>query len=445
MRTVPSLAVATTFLLLSLAVPPAAAEATFDETTVLEDPQDISSGAMDIRAVHVVERYLFDFDKAEPISGGDAVFVRFDLENAGDLPTGIPVRYHVFFDAGGQARDYWAEATESCSPIAGCSIAVTSNVQAAYNEARGMTLVIPYETAGFSKGDAFEGIWAATAAGTADNPVWQDVAPKENTGPEVQEPAAPSSSGNYTLAGPYPYVTLQAKEPLTKLSVHGNTVVYRFDLVPAAGISGEIVKIFATPAEGWQVETNRGDRVSEISNFGASSAELAVTVSSPLAPAPGETATTTLELVSSSGAHGNVTLVTEVTGPKIDSNAFNFTMLSEASFDKGDNATLSFRVVDALGSAPAGAKVSFDLLRDGAVVDTVEAESDGNGTFTGHYAFPSEGEWTIDVYIVSMEPSPHAEFVVSVGSGGVLGVPGPGPLALLVALLGILVVVRRRR
>lgn len=440
-------------LMATMTLPAAAAQSTaspsYFERVVLTDPEGDYTGneALDLVNVYAHERFRYDFEKRQAI--GDSLFFRIEPAGLDQLPSQVTARFHVHADANGTSHDLWVEVSlnnqQGTVEVTGSSPGVSGDTNST-----SVFLTVPYETLGVAVGSVLTSVWAATSTAGGDTRVWHDVAPMDNGGVLVgpTEPTAPDGAAIVAVLGPYPFVTTVPKSPLAQPSAEGAGVKYTFEAVPAPGLSGEIVRYFFDIPAGWEVDPSRGSSgaspVGEITGLASpNSISFDVTVAATGFPPLGTEAVVTMEMVSASGAHQVFDLVTTVTGPKLNSSEYAFDMLSPASVDAGDTTELEFRVQLANGSAlPGGLAVKVDMMQGGEIVDTVPTNSTGNGTYVAEYAFPSEGQWTADVYISNLRPSPHQEFTVNVASGGLM--PAPGMAALFAAAAVALLVYRRR-
>lgn len=426
----------------------AAGSPAYFERTVLTDTEGDYAGnaALDIVNVYVHERYRFDFEKRQEI--GDAVFFRVEPADLEELPGSITARYHVRAEANGSAHDLWVDVSNNAQT--GIEVSGSAPGVSGDTNSTSVLITVPYDTLGVAAGSTLTGVWAATSTAGGDARLWHDVAPMDNGGlpTGATEPEAPGGAASIAVLGPFPFVTTVPQGPLAKPSAEGAEVKYSFEAVPAPGLSGEIVRYFFESPSGWTIEPSRGssgaDPVGEITGLAAPNpVSFDVTIAATGFPPLGTEAVVTMEMVSASGAHQIFDLVTTVTGPKLNSSEYQFDMLSSANVDAGDTTPLEFRVLLANGSdLSGGLAVKVDMMQAGQIVDTVPTNSTGNGTYVAEYAFPSEGQWTADVYISNLRPSPHQEFTVNVASGGLL--PGPGVAALFAAAAVAFLAYRRR-
>ncbi len=438
-------------LMATMSLPAAGAQSTGSpshfERTVLTDPEGDYTGneALDIVAVYVHERYRFDFEKRQEI--GDAVFFRVEPAGLDQLPGSLTARFHVRAEANGTAHDLWVDIANSDGKIQ--AVGGAPGVSGDTNSTS-VFITVPYETLGVEVGSSLTAVWAATSTAGGDTRVWHDVAPMDNGGllAGPTEPTAPGGAGSAGILGPFPFVTTVPTGALEKPSAEGAGVKYTFQAVPSPGLSGEIVRYFFEFPAGWTVEPSRGtsgsDPVGEITGLAAPNpVSFDVTIAATGFPPLGTEAVVTMEMISASGAHQIFEMVTTVTGPKLNSSEYQFDMLSSINTDTGGTTEMEFRVLLANGSVlPPGLAVKVDMMQAGDIVDTVPTNSTGNGTYVAEYAFPSEGQWTADVYISNLRPSPHKEFTMNVSGGGLL--PGPGFAALFAAAAVAFLAYRRR-
>lgn len=430
-----------------------AGSAFYERIVLTDEPDDYAAnGGLDIVAVHASEAYSFDFERRTE-KDGNTVNFRIEVAALDALVSQTTPRFHLFLDANGSAQNLWVDLVYEggsggcqCWTVGSTSAGVTGGMNSTSVSVR-----IPYSLFGSSVGAELGGVWAATSLGGGEDRVFQDVAPMDNGGLPAGGPETPSpgSTANVTLEGPFPYVQLVPKGSLERFSAEGAAVTYPFQVEPHPQLNGEMVMMFFEIPAGWTVEPSRGSSganpTGQVTNLnGGTQLGFDVTVSAASFPELGTEAVVNMTLVSTSGAHQTVEMVTSVSGPKLNSSEYQFDLMSPARAEAESTTKLEFRVLLANGSAlPAGAAVKVDMMRQGEVVETVPTTADGNGTYIASYAFPSEGEWTADAYISNLRPSPHQEFTIQVESGGVL--PGPGLFALLAGVLGAAFLAYRRR
>lgn len=446
-------AVATAMVILPAPTAAQSDGSAFFESALLTDtPDDFpGNGGLDVVAVHVFETYSFDFERRQE-NLGNTVSVRIEVADLSELATPTTPRFHVFATLNDTMQNLWVDLVFE-GGTGGCQCwrpgETAAGVSGAIN-GTSVTMTIPYSLFGLAEGQSIDGVWVATSLGGGEERFYQDVAPMDNGGLPAGPgtPATPGGATAITLQGPFPFVELVPKGPLERFSAEGAEVKYPFEVRPHPQLSGEIVIMLFEVPEGWVLEPSRGSGGAtpsgQIANLnGGTTLGFDVTVSSDFFPPIGSEANVTMEVVSSSGAHDLFEMVTTVTGPKLNSSEYKFDMLSPPSASAGDTTQLEFSVLTANGSAlPSGLAVKVDMMQAGEIVETVPAKGDGNGTFVAEYAFPSEGQWTADVYISNLRPSPHQAFDVNVSGGGL--VPGPGVAALFAAAAVAFLAYRRR-
>jgi hypothetical protein len=419
------------------------------ERVVLEDPEDQANGALDLTALYTSETFAFDPERRELV--GDLHHLRLEPRALAEIPLNTLVRYQVGFTHQDAQHTLWVDVqypvcTDKCPDRPNV---VDKNAQVAVLT-DSIAFTVPYAELGMAVGDEVAGVHAATAVRSGDQFVWQDVAPRDDGnaphGPEA--PVAPSTSPAFLLQGPYPFIHAEPKGPLQRFSVDGEEVRYAFQVTAADGVQGEIVYFVFESPEAWGVKASHGgsgtNPLGLLTNFGSeSSVEFSASVYARLPPERGQVDTTRMHMVSSSGAHEVFDLVAEVTGPRIVDPAYAFDLSVPDGLVRDQEATLAVHVTHEDQPLAPPARVSVDIYRTGRYMDTVPTVPADAGVFEVAYRFDGHGTWTVEPFVASLRPSPHAAFDVEVDKGGIAGVPGPGLLAALAALGGALALRRR--
>lgn len=455
-RRVRRLGLAGAFLVLlgvaTVGLPTATAQAGNDEREVVTDAEDYpSNGALDIVGVYVNEAARYDFDRRVYL--GNWLNVRIQFRDLGEINTvpGGTIFAHVWVTMNGTAQEFWGGAMVPLVSNENEPQFVEGNVPGRLSQ-DSLIFEIAYASFDLNVGMMATGVFAASST-NPDQPVFHDVAPEEGSGAPAgpNPPAAPEGSGSFVLEGPYPYAVLTPTGPLSKLSALGRLVSFGFIVEGGVGVSGEHVRIYFVVPPEWSLDPSRGDvtpagPVGEITNLGeGQSLEFRADVTAKAIVAVNSTYTILMEMVSDRGAHQLFTLTITVTEPRFESPDYNFTLLSAPEATAGEPATLEIGLTDASGAPLTEGQGAIDFFKDGRLIETATGPIDANGTFTVTYSFPSDGTWMADAYLASMDPAPHRVFTIEVGSGGALGVPGPGLGALLAAVLGLALALRRRR
>jgi hypothetical protein len=446
MNRIPLLLVGLLLLATMLASTPTAAQASpayFEKQLFTDASNDINVGGYDILGVYATERFRFQFDTAY-VPLGDGIFFRIVPRNIDENPNSGLMRYHIHYTLNGQSRETWADVGVD----QGVAVVKESNASFAQVKNKEVIIVVGYDMATLTT-PSVTSVWAATSAIVGPQRVWFDVAPRDNQGaPAGTSATAPATTGSYTIRGPFPFVRVDPASPLRLNSVQGAEVRFAFRVVPDANVSGELVRFLFTKPAGWAIEPSRGEGganpIGSLPNIGPLPVDFSVSVNAPLAPPIGTLVAFPMEMVSGSGSHQVFNLTVNVTGPKILDPNYSFQAASALKAKQGETARLLFTVLNDGAALDNESLVSADFIKDGQVVATVDGRRQTPEAHEIAFNFPSEGDWTIDVYVSSLKPSPHQEFAIKVSSGGVAGLPGPsGPLVVL-ALVALALVLRRR-
>lgn len=424
----------------------------FFETTVVKDaPGDyLSNSALDLVAVHVSEKYAFDVDKRV---GHDIVTVRFEVASVRGVACQTEIRFELFFKGASNATHVFGGLTTyallgnssyRCQPrgVPGSGPVVIDPA------GLGVTVRVPAASLGVVPGMVLSGLYAQSSLRVGNEFVVQDIAPWDNR--NLPHTGNPPSAGlaTYVANGSFPFFSVYPTGPLKQYSVGGQEVKYEFDFVSHPALGNDLLRIFFQYPDGWSVSPSLGQPgpppVGVLS--GGPGGELRPFAFRVWADKPvdeSDAAAVVMEAISDSGGHAIVTTTTAVSGSRIVDPALIFSLLTPGPFESEGTSLLRFSILSISGG-PVDARAAVDVSSERIPITSADADSVGGGVYEVATEFPRAGQYTIDVYLPDLKPSPHQEFELTVESRG-RGAPGPEASYLIVAFgLGFLMVRRRR-
>jgi len=411
---------------------------------------DAGNGALDIIAVHVSERYSYDSGNR---TGNETLQFRIELrqrdairqmppENNG--PNGIeltPIEYTLGFSAGGKDRTFTARLTQFCTlaaPPQGSGLDCREPKMTAPNFSTkdgGVTFVINRAKEGLPVGTAISKVWAASATVTQGQATYQDVAPKDNANqPEATEPQPPANDKSLVLEGTFPFLTMTLLSSAQQYAVPGGPASFVLQFRTHDKLNGiDHVFLDFKAGPGWTFDGNLGTDF--VTTAGGQVIEYEFIAKAPAFASPGQDVPIIVNAsTQSSGGHASLPVSVRVSGAKVDAADYVFTLETPGPF-KAESASVFRWKIERDGAPLEHYKVAADFILNKKAVDSpVGAEEKEPGVYEASFTFPSGGSWTVDPFIIELQPSPHHEFPVDVQSakGGLL--PGFGLLGAWVAL-----------
>lgn len=446
------------FLLLVAASAPvvsAAATPNFYEGVVIEDTDGdfAAAGHLDIVALYVGEK--FGFDPEKKVLKGNQVGFRLEVRDIGSFGVpfcGVEVMYRIQLKVDGVDKNATVHLTSPPGTDAKNCIATpgTGSTGPISLIGNSIVLTLPSESLGVVPGSVLSDFWAYSMASNGPltgNAMAQDTAPGDNRNAPTGAPLAPSESlGSYTAVGVFPFITAVPLVPTEQFSVNGGEVEYAFQFFSHEQLSDDNIRVRFEIPDAWTLSPSRGttgvDPEGQLAGgSGGTPVEFSFTTSATGIVNEGDVAAVVMHVITDAGGYQQVIATTTVAGPKISDPNLTFDLTSKGPFTAEESSTIRFSA-----SHPtidlAGQTLSIDVYSGTRRITTLTAKPVGGGVYEVVYAFPSDGEYRLDVYISSMKPSPHQEFTVSVEKGGLA--PGPGFVTiLLVALLGVAGYLRR--
>lgn len=452
-----SLRTATVLLLLVASALPffpsaAASPVGFYETeVVLDTPTDFAgNGGLDITGIYASERYDPDYGNG---TGSDIVQFRIELRNRAELTQfGEQTKFDFVlgYTVGGQAKQVHVIASQACpiqAPPSGlgpkCGDPIIERPH--FSTPNGIYAILPASE--LPAGTAVTGVWAASSTVTPASTTWQDVAPKDSMNtPQGAELEPPASTASYTTQGPFPYLTLGEMSPTTRPIKPGASTEFLVEFVTHASLEGNdrILVRFANPPD-WKVETNLGQDI--LTGESTRSYQYTVTVTAPVTAAANQTVKIPMDAVLVSvGGHVTVDFFVETTkAAHFPYPEFRFNLTKPPSLKSGEEAAFQVQITRD-GNPLVRYKVNADFIQGGTVVATVpmayQEKSATPGVYEARYKFPKGGQWSVEVYVAELEPSPYQAFQVEV-SKAEGGLPGAGAGMALVGLAAVALVRRR--
>lgn len=440
-RTPTVLAPLAVFALLAAAPPVVSAPAPkYYETQLIVDTEGdyVTNGALDIAAVYVSERYVYnDTDK----SGKDVVHFRVNVTKLDDIgllatpniggiaPAPIPgepvdvrveyiVNYTLFniinytfnatvkvtctFSTGGSVR-------ECTDPTANAPNFVPSDKS-------GVIIVVDPARVFLRPGINITKPFAVSALLNVNNTkTYQDLAPKDNQNVPTGATVAPEAFGSdYTLRGTYPFLTASLTGPASQFAVAGGKATFAAVLNVDANLTGAdsiAVNFLGAPA-GWDVSTTLGEKF-DLTGGGRQIA-YEFEVMAPTTAKEGDRATLVLDAVLLvAGGHARLTTITVVSPPRVDLPAYAFELQPPPALKEKKQATLAVKILkDGLPFERAG--TGADFLLGGQKVGSAEGNYTKDGLYEFGFTFPKKGNWTMDAYVSELKPSPHKSFFLDV-------------------------------
>lgn len=423
----------------------------YEITAATDTPDDFSSpahnGALDIVAVHVLEKHRLDGD-----SGSDVVQFRLELRNRDDISTylgNVPIEYVIGFKVNGEARTYNLTMTQDCAipPPPQGETCDDPKVPSPHftTQAGGVIFSLDAESEGLVPGATVSEVYAASATDVAGNKAYQDVAPGDNANQPAGPELAPAETGGpLTLVGVYPFLGLESTDDLNLYLVPGGEDFLDVTFVITDDFTGldRIVTGFDA-ATGWSIEGNLGNDFSVTA--GGQRIDYSITVKAPPLAQEGDATAIIMDAVLVGlGGHVVLPFTASVTAAKADLPGYNITLATPGPFKEGDVSTVH-AAVSKDGQALSRHEVKADFVQGSQSKTITGKETEEAGVYEFAYVFTNAGDWTVDVYVSEFKPSPHRQFQVQVnGEGGGL-LPGFEVAALVVAAMLAMGLARRRR